>query len=243
MGRNRKMLTILLCLLMIIVCFAIARIIYVIGISAKRKNACAENQVIDQEAIEYEKQKPSYEMAIHLIKRQKYDEAVAILKPLSYEDSYALYRICRDASEGLYEGLINRFKLTSFTLPSNTTSIRTDAFAYCESLTAITIPKGVSCIGDRAFCACSHLTSVTVPHGVTSIGDRAFYGCARLTSITLPDTVTDIGEYAFLGSYSADYCIHIRFGGTRQQWQNIKNYSEYDTLRFIVHCCDGILYG
>ena len=86
---------------------------------------------------------------------------------------------------------------TSFTIPDHVTSIREDAFAYCENLTSITIPDGITTIGESAFEGCENLTSITIPNSVTTIGEMAFYDCTNLTSITIPDHVTTIGRYAF----------------------------------------------
>ena len=77
------------------------------------------------------------------------------------------------------------------------TSIRNEAFNYCESLTSVTIPNSVTSIGDYAFQFCEGLTSVTIGNSVTSIGDYAFRYCYGLTSIEIPNSVTNIGDYAF----------------------------------------------
>ena len=87
--------------------------------------------------------------------------------------------------------------LTSVTIPSSVTFIRSEAFYRCRSLTSITIPEGVTEIGDYAFYGCSGLTSIAIPEGVTEIGDYAFYGCSKLTSVIIPNGVTKISDYVF----------------------------------------------
>ncbi|MBO7264266.1 MAG: leucine-rich repeat protein [Alistipes sp.] len=82
------------------------------------------------------------------------------------------------------------------------TTIRDDAFRFCNSLTSVTIPDSVTTIGDRAFFYCSSLASVNIPDSVTEIGYEAFVYCESLTSVTIPDSVTKIGDYAFDACYS-----------------------------------------
>ncbi len=68
-------------------------------------------------------------------------------------------------------------------IPSNVTSIGTDAFADCSGLKDITIPSSVTSIGDYAFEDCSGLTNITIPSSVTSIAGNVFGGCDGLKSI------------------------------------------------------------
>ncbi len=235
--------TTVLFLLMLVVVFIVACMAYFVYISVQKERKRTIEESIEQDDTAHEIQKSNYETAIRLMKRQKYQEAMNLLATLSYKDSYALYTACQEAVNGKYAGVINQLRLTAFAIPKGTASIKEDAFLWCSDLTSITIPKGVTDIGDRAFYACSALKSIVIPDGVSGIGDRAFYACPRLTSITIPDSVASIGDYAFLGSYSEDYCVKIHFHGTKQRWQTIKSYGEYDTLRYVVYCSDGIIYG
>jgi uncharacterized repeat protein (TIGR02543 family) len=88
-------------------------------------------------------------------------------------------------------------KSGSYTIPNSVTTIRNDAFIYCQLLTAVTIPDSVTSIGDSAFHNCISLSSITIGSGVTSIGNSAFNYCTSLTSITIPNSVTSIGASAF----------------------------------------------
>ena len=63
--------------------------------------------------------------------------------------------------------------------------------------TTYTIPSNVTTIGDASFAGCTSLTSFTIPDSVTTIGYGAFAGCASLASITIPGSLTTIGDYAF----------------------------------------------
>jgi hypothetical protein len=93
-------------------------------------------------------------------------------------------------------------KQTSFTIPSNVTSIGDFAFFDCSLLTRITIPDSVTNIGSFTFFDCSSLTSINIPNSVTSIDNFAFYNCNSLTGITIPDSMTSIGDSAFSGCSS-----------------------------------------
>lgn len=87
--------------------------------------------------------------------------------------------------------------LSTYTIPSNVTSIENYAFYGSKSLTSVTIPNSVISIGKYAFEGCNILTSVTIPNSITEIGEFAFSGCIGLTSVTIPNSVISIGEYAF----------------------------------------------
>ena len=90
-------------------------------------------------------------------------------------------------------------KSSAYTIPDGITSIRTFAFAYCDSLISINIPESVTSIGTLAFAGCVGLTSVTIPNSITSIEIGTFTACDSLSSITIPSSVNFIGEEAFSG--------------------------------------------
>lgn len=128
-----------------------------------------------------------------------------------------------DDEEEIYPNMFNDSgedsNIATVVIPTQITSIGTDAFAYCSVLTSvtipnsvtsigeysfsstalktITIPNSVTIIGESAFEGCSSLISVTIPNSVTSISDNAFYDCKDLTSVIIPDSVISIGDYAF----------------------------------------------
>ena len=86
---------------------------------------------------------------------------------------------------------LNNVLLTELVIPSNVTSISSEAFQYCNSLTSVVIPDSVTSIGNYAFSSCSRLTSVVIGDSVTRIGDSAFSSCSRLTSITFDGTIAE----------------------------------------------------
>ena len=95
--------------------------------------------------------------------------------------------------------LTGKFNLTSFTFPTNITSIGFYAFSACSEIKgSLNIPSSVTSIGDYAFNGCIGFTgSLTIPSLVTSIGNYVFAECKYITSLTIPSSVTSIGDYAF----------------------------------------------
>lgn len=121
-------------------------------------------------------------------------------------------------------------KLTSVTLPSTLTEIRTYAFAmsslqtinfaedsdrlltiaarafHRSDITSVSLPANVFLDGTEIFYLCSSLTQATFADGgnVTEIPADTFASCTKLVSVTLPDTLQTIGEEAFY------YCTSLR---------------------------------
>ena len=94
------------------------------------------------------------------------------------------------------------FSQKVITIPSNMTSIGSQAFDKCSKLTQIIIPSSVKEIGMRAFSGCSSLTHLIIPSSVTSIKEYAFDGCSALKEITIPSSLTSIRNFTFQGCSS-----------------------------------------
>ena len=88
---------------------------------------------------------------------------------------------------------------TSFSVPSGTLRIASDAFNSNKTIQSVTLPSGLKSIESHAFFGCTALKSINIPSSVTSIGSRAFDGCSALKSVVIPSSVTSL-ENAF--SYS-----------------------------------------
>jgi outer membrane protein OmpA-like peptidoglycan-associated protein len=95
--------------------------------------------------------------------------------------------------------------LTSVTLPSGLTTIRTGAF-YNNNLTSLTVPDSVTTIGSSAF-NLAPLTSLHLGSSVVSIGGNAF-ATARLTALEIPSSVTTLGNSVFRDSPLTSLTIH-----------------------------------
>jgi hypothetical protein len=88
---------------------------------------------------------------------------------------------------------------TSYAIPNNVTSIRSQAFYRATNLTIVTIGDGVLSISQEAFYQATGLTSVTIGSGVTTIGDMAFYGTTSLVRLYFEGTAAPptVGMAAF----------------------------------------------
>jgi len=98
---------------------------------------------------------------------------------------------------------------SSYTIPTNVTSIGNYAFYQNTSLNSVSIPSGVTSIGNYAFYGCTNLASVTIPSTVTTIGIGAFANCTSLNNLSLqPDSttsnITSIGNFTFYGCTSLE---------------------------------------
>ncbi len=147
-----------------------------------------------------------YKQANNMIKYTTWDR-----KPIAVNWKHGIEELQLNTYDGEYGFLVFYFdvsvipedafadcdNLTTVSLPTTITNIRTNAFMSCNGLGQIDIPEGVISIEDGAFQDCNSLTSVTIPDSVTSIGAHAFEGCHYLTSITIPDNVSSIGWWAF----------------------------------------------
>lgn len=60
-------------------------------------------------------------------------------------------------------------------------------YPLCKNDTSYTIPSNVTTIGKRAFIDCTNLESITVPESVVNIDSWAFYGCASINNVYITD--------------------------------------------------------
>ena len=119
----------------------------------------------------------------------------------TFDDCESLTTINFPAGIQIIDGKLNQTfdytQITSFTIPSNVTTLGQSTFAAVP-LTSLTFPTNnlVTTIGDYCLSGAS-LTSLVIPEGVTSLGAGVLYGNATLQTIELPASLTTIGSDAF----------------------------------------------
>ena len=104
-------------------------------------------------------------------------------------------------------GLVQR-TLTSYDIPSGTTTIGQSAFNSFDSLRSITIPDSVTYIGLSSFNG-SGLTGVTIPSSVTEIDNYAFYGCFAMQEMTFQGTTPPTIGGNSLGQTTYTFPIYV----------------------------------
>lgn len=111
--------------------------------------------------------------------------------------------------------------LLTVKLPSNLTSLPSNAFNSCEQLQSIHIPDGVTSIGENALNNCKTLKEIIIPNNVTTIGKGAFAGCSSITEISIPPSVESM-PLNFSGctaltkvTHSLKECTSTYFGGCK----------------------------
>jgi len=88
-------------------------------------------------------------------------------------------------------------QITSFTIPSNVTTLGETVFAAVP-LTSLTFPTNNQITTIGYYCLSGvNLTSLIIPEGVTSFGEGVLYGNATLQTLELPASLVTIGADAF----------------------------------------------
>ena len=88
-------------------------------------------------------------------------------------------------------------KEISYTIPSNITSIESNAFENNSILKKIIIPNSVEQIGSGAFSNCTSLEKIVIPNSVSEIRENAFCGCKSLQEVIIPSSVYEINSCLF----------------------------------------------
>ena len=89
--------------------------------------------------------------------------------------------------------------ITEIALPSGLTKIGNSAFQN-TSLEKIEIPNSVETYGSGVFAYCSNLKSVKLSTGATVINTSMFAYCTSLSEIEIPEGYIEIGKTAFANS-------------------------------------------
>lgn len=98
-----------------------------------------------------------------------------------------------------FEGELEKYGITSVTIPKTVKVIGASAFANNKLLTNVTFEENseLQTISSECFSGCESLENVTLPNSLMNIQSMAFYGCNSLTSITLPKNVFNCASNAF----------------------------------------------
>ncbi|MDE7227933.1 MAG: leucine-rich repeat domain-containing protein [Treponemataceae bacterium] len=96
--------------------------------------------------------------------------------------------------------------------------------------------NGLRILGTVVYeCMDTEAQSITIPDGVKKILSHVFNG-THIENLEIPESVREIGEFGF-----NQHLKSVRFGGTLEQWRNIKGLScNPDLLEATVTCTDGI---
>ncbi len=102
-----------------------------------------------------------------------------------------------------------------------------DSTGTYQEITEIKIPNTITEIGNYQFYGFDNITKVTISNSTKKIGILAFANCFKLSTIVLPTSVTSIEGGTF------DMCFRlyeVYFEGTLEEWKNIKNNLNDQTL-------------
>ncbi len=102
---------------------------------------------------------------------------------------------CKEVRSDISDAL-RMMDTSRYTVPSFVDEIWDGMFERSRFV-SVTIPGSITRIGDRAFADCDKLESVYLPRNLKTIGKEAFYRCGSLRSVTIPESVTSIGPHAF----------------------------------------------
>lgn len=186
------------------------------------------------------------ERNIDLIDSGKFKTVYKELRRLSVMYTGEFTKILLDAGidpakymNGLPESYLAGVKYTSYEIPENITFIGGSAFAYTQ-LKSVVIPKRVEHLNPHVFENCGNLEKVVLPDSLITIGDYVFFGCLRLTDVEIPSKVVWIGDKVF---YGCNDLSHIKFQGTKQQWNKIGKEDSWRSVSAIeeIRCSDGII--
>ncbi len=137
-----------------------------------------------------------------------------------------------------WEKLCDKIKVV--VLENGVTSTGDYAFADCKNLVTISMADTVMSVSFGSFHNCPSLEEVTIPENVTTIGYAAFEGCMNLKKVTIPKTVKAI----YTGAFNSRNLKDVYYGGTVEEWKNIKVWEGNDVLNnATIHCTDGNIIG
>ena len=113
----------------------------------------------------------------------------------------------------IWDGMFERSRFVSVTIPGSITRIGDRAFADCDKLESVDLPSNLKTIGKEAFYRCGSLRSVTIPESVTSIGPHAFYNHGMEKATVLSKRISDSRSlYMRPGEEIFSECTEVDWG-------------------------------
>lgn len=97
------------------------------------------------------------------------------------------------------EAFANCESATKLKLSKYLKNIQSGAFKNCRKLQNATLPDGMKCLEDNSFENCISLKEFLINEGLIHIGAEVFKGCISLKCIYIPKSVTYMGENVFEG--------------------------------------------
>lgn len=109
-----------------------------------------------------------------------------------------------------------RMKSGYYAIPSNVTTIASNAFAGATRLTEVSIHANVTLIEAEAFKGATALKNIefkgTEHSAELTIEKKAFYNCNALEKLVLPENLVYLGEYAFGATSGKLYEVELNVG-------------------------------
>lgn len=75
-------------------------------------------------------------------------------------------------------------------LPSDITTVDSEAFVYNDTITSVTVPNNITSLGLNAFGSCQNITTITIHNKFKTVSDfySAFWDCSNLHTINFRGT-------------------------------------------------------
>ena len=83
--------------------------------------------------------------------------------------------------------------------------------------TSFTVPSQVTTIGQSAFWNCSYLKNINLPSNIETLNQWAFCSCENVECITVPEKVSYVGKYAFAAMTNLKY---VSINAKAPRWEN-----------------------
>ena len=125
--------------------------------------------------------------------------------------------------------------LQKITIANSVRNIYADAFLGCKRLKIINLPNTCKFIPAECFRMCISLQSIKIPEGVEQLLEAAFYSCKSLEEVYLPKTIKLVSEKVFTNCESLR---DVYYNGTIEEWKSVSKRGNSFAVNRII-CTDG----